>query len=226
MSERIAALLLSATVLVAAGAPQASGRHAVAGQYAVPRFRVIPAAVHRSSAGGITNPGFESGGIDGGWYQCGDAVAYTTREHPHGGQYDAYAGTPNGAGEPRGNSGMCQSIAIPPGGVLSAQLYQLSNESDTNFAYKEGDLLDERGNVVLNLYKTVNNRPSWVAGTWNLGAYAGRTFWLYFGVHGDGDSKHATQQFVDDVTLTGSAAPAVEKTTHATGPPDRSRAGR
>ena len=46
-------------------------------------------------------------------------------------------------------------------------------------------------------------------GRWNLGAYAGRTVWIYFGVHGDGYSKRSTQQFLDDVNLTSAAsAPA------------------
>jgi hypothetical protein len=40
---------------------------------------------------------------------------------------------------------------------------------------------------------------------WNLGAFAGRTYWLYFGVHGDGYSSLSTQQFLDDVRLAGSA---------------------
>jgi len=175
----------------------------------VPR---VPAAsaTARNARNLITNPGFESGQIDGGWYQCGDSPAFVTRTHPHNGAYDEYSGTRSGTGEPLGNSGVCQAIAIPAGASLTAHVYQLSNELDTRYAYQEADLLDDRGNVVVNLYKSVNYRPAWVRGTWNLGAYAGRTYWLYFGVHGDGYQKLATQQFVDDVTLTGGTSPSRE----------------
>jgi hypothetical protein len=183
---------------------QAQTRSAVAGHFNVPRARPSPVA---GGVDGVTNGGFESGNIDGGWVQCGDAPAYTTREHPHSGSYDEYSGARNGVSEPLGNSGVCQAIRIPRGGVLTAYLYQLSNESSTSVAYQEADLLDDRGNVVVNLYKSVNEKPGWVRGSWNLGAYAGHTYWLYFGVHGDGNAKLATQQFVDDVTLTGSTSP-------------------
>ena len=156
----------------------------------------------------VTTLASRPGNVDGGWYQCGDVPAYVTREHPYSGVVRRVLGNAERrertAGQLRAS---VRRSRFPPGGVLTAQLYQLSNEADTTFAYQEADLLDDRGNVVVNLYKTVNNKAAWVRGTWNLGAYAGRTYWLYFGVHGDGYSKLATQQFVDDVRLTGSASP-------------------
>lgn len=201
MTDRVAiALSLIVFAGACAGAP---ARTAVAGHYNVPRVKPSPSP---SGAVNAVNDGaFETGNIDDGWFQCGDEPAYIAREHPYSGAYDEYSGTLSGASEPRGNSGVCQAITIPPGGVLTAELYQLSNEADTGFAYQEADLLDGKGNVVVNLYKTVNNKPSWVRGSWNLAAHAGRTYWLYFGVHGDGYAKRATQQFVDDVILTGNA---------------------
>jgi hypothetical protein len=201
------AIALSLVAALAGAAPEAA-RTGVAGHFNVPSVRPSPAA--SASADAVGNGGFESGNVDGGWFQCADVPAYVTREHPHSGEYDEYSGTLTGAGEPVGNSGVCQWIAVPPGGMLTAYLYQLSNEPNTSFAYQEADLLDDRGNVVVNLYKTANYKPVWVRGTWNLGAYAGHTYWLYFGVHGDGYVKLATQQFVDDVTLTGSASPKGE----------------
>ncbi len=202
------AIALSLIIALAGAASDAQTRSAVAGHFNVPNVRPSPAP--SGSPAGVGNGGFESGNIDGAWFQCGDVPAYVTREHPHSGMYDEYSGTPAGASEPLGNSGVCQSIAIPPGGVLTAYLYQLSNEANTSFAYQEADLLDDHGNVVVNLYKTANYKPAWVRGTWNLGAYAGHTYWLYFGVHGDGYAKLTTQQFVDDVTLTGGASPKGE----------------
>jgi hypothetical protein len=197
-------VLLAVGILAATPASARPARHTVAGHFNVPR-----ASTPRLSGYGanvITNPGFESGNVDGGWHQCGDVRAFVTRDHPFSGSYDEYSGTANGQGEPTGNSGVCQQVTIPPGGVLTAKLYQLSNEADTTLAYQEADLLDNRGNVVVNLYKSVNNNPSWVSGMWNLGAFAGRTYWLYFGVHGDGYSSRSTQQFLDDVRLAGSAS--------------------
>ena len=190
-------------VLAATAAPAVRSAY---GCRALQRAQTQRATLSGYGANVITNSGFESGNVDGGWHQCGDVRAYVTRDHPFSGAYDEYSGTANGRGEPMGNSGVCQEVTIPPGGVLTAKLYQLSNEADTTFAYQEADLLDNRGNVVVNLYKSVNNNPSWVSGTWNLGAFAGRTYWLYFGVHGDGYSSLSTQQFVDDVRLAGSAS--------------------
>jgi hypothetical protein len=200
LDRRWAAALCAGVLLAATAAPARPHRRTVVGHFNVPKQSTRrPPNV---GADAVTNPGFESGTVDGGWHQCGDVRAYVTRDHPFSGAYDEYSGTANGRGEPMRNSGVCQEVTIPPGGVLTAELYQLSNESDTTFAYQEADLLDGRGNVVVNLYASVNNNPTWVSGTWNLGAFAGRTFWLYFGVHGDGYSKLSTQQFVDDVRLT------------------------
>lgn len=198
-------MLFGAALLVA----QTAQRHAIQGSFNVPNVRATP-AVKDDPANLISNGGFESGRVNAGWYQCGDVDAYVMAAHPHSGAFELYAGTLRGGGEPMGNSGACQAVMIPKGAFLTAQLYQLSNEPDTSFAYQEADLLDDRGNVVVNLYKTVNNKPAWVQGRWNLDAYAGRRYWLYFGVHGDGDAKSSTQQYVDDVMLTGSSSPPHE----------------
>jgi hypothetical protein len=195
-------IAVAAVALLVGATPDAATRHPVVGRYNVPSFYVqLPATTDVGNV--ITNSSFESGNVDGGWFQCGDGNAYVTREHPYNGVYDEYSGTPNGAGEPAGNSGVCQQVLIPPGGMLTAWLYQVSNEPDSTFAYQEADLLDDRGDVVLNLYKAVNDKAGWRLGRWNLAAYAGRRLWLYFGVHGDGFAKTSTQQFLDDVILTG-----------------------
>jgi len=211
--------LLSSAALIGVAPPDGSARHAVAGHFSVPQASPTPGAP-AGAANAVSNGGFETGNVNDGWYQCGDVNAYVVKEHPRSGEHDEYSGTFSGSGEPVGNSGVCQAVTIPAGGVLSASLYQLSNEADTSFAYQEADLLDNRGNVVLNLYKTVNYKAAWVGASWNLAAYAGRTYWLYFGVHGDGYSKRSTQQFVDDVVLTGSAARGGEDIPHATSGPN------
>jgi hypothetical protein len=200
-----ALLAILAALLVGAASPGAT-RRAVAGHYNVPQPWLWKPTVGTSN-NLIANASFESGSINAGWFQCGDAEAYVTREHPYDGAYDEYSGIPSGRGEPQGNSGVCQRVTIPTAGVLTARLYQLSNEENAEFAYQEADLLDNRGAVVLNLFKTVNDKAEWTLGRWNLAAYAGRTFWLYFGVHGDGYAKRTTEQFVDDVFLAPEGAP-------------------
>ncbi|MBV9262695.1 MAG: hypothetical protein JO324_00125, partial [Candidatus Eremiobacteraeota bacterium] len=154
----------------------------------------------------VANGRFESGKIDGGWIQCGTQPAYVTTAPVRTGSFAQYSGTRDGRGEPDGDSGVCQAVRIPPDAVLVAELYQLSNEPDARFAYQEADLLDQRGDIVVNLYRAVNDSPRWSRGRWNLAAYAGSTYWLYFGVHGDGFAKATTQQFVGNVVLTGSGS--------------------
>jgi hypothetical protein len=203
--RQAAAVLLAGTLLFIVGAAPDDQRHVVEGHFNV--FHPRAAGPLPTGTGLVTNFDFETSRIDRGWYQCGDVPAYTTKQHPYRGAYDEYSGTASGVGEPQGNSGVCQLVMVPPGAMLTAQLYQLSNEPDTRYGYQEADLLDDRGSVVVNLYKTVNNAAAWVRGTWNLAAYAGRAYWLYFGVHGDGYVKHSTQQFLDDVILVATATP-------------------
>ncbi|MBV9233699.1 MAG: hypothetical protein JO030_06630 [Candidatus Eremiobacteraeota bacterium] len=175
-------------------------RHAVAQQ-----FR-LPATLDAAARPTVRNGDFASRKIDGGWIDCGTAPASVSVAPARPGAFAQYSGMRGGRGEPEGDSGVCQAIRVPRDGLLQADLYELSNERDTRFAYQEADLLDRRGNVVVNLYKTVNNVPRWARGTWNLGAYAGNTYWLYFGVHGDGYENATTEQFVRRVVLTGRAS--------------------
>lgn len=195
-------LALAGAIALVAAVPH---RHPVAGHYRVPgAFYTPPPGSHGSP---IVNAHFETGRIDGGWHQCGDVPAYTSMDHPYSGAFSEFSGTAWGSGEPLGNSGVCQQVTIPPNGVLIAELFQVSNEPDASFAFQEADLLDTRGAVVVNLYRTVNDRSGWVRGSWNLGAYSGHTYWLYFGVHGDGFRRRMTQQYVGEVNLTAGEGP-------------------
>ncbi len=83
---------------------------------------------------------------------------------------------------------------------------QLSNEESAALAYQEADLLDDRGNLVVNLSGPSTISPFGCAGSGISAAYGGRTLWLYFGVHGDGYPNRSTQQYVDDVTLTSASS--------------------
>jgi len=184
------------------------GRHIVSNRFVLPA--ILKATATASSDNLVSNGNFEGGKIDEGWIECGTQPAYVTIGPARAGSFALYSGTRDGRGEPDGDSGVCQAVRVPAGAVLTAELYQLSNEPDARFAYQEADLLDQRGNIVVNLYRAANDSPRWTRGSWNLGAYAGNTYWLYFGVHGDGYAKATTQQFVTKVMLTGSASPRPE----------------
>ncbi|MEO6914080.1 MAG: hypothetical protein ABI182_08690, partial [Candidatus Baltobacteraceae bacterium] len=164
-----------------------------------------PDAVRTFGANLIANPGFETGAINGGWSQCGNIHAHVVTTHPHSGRYDEHSGS--SSGEPNGDTGVCQAVTVPAGGQLSFWVYQLSNESDTTYAYQEADLLDTNFNIVDNFYTTVNNVAGWVQRSYNLSAFAGGTYYLYFGVHGDGYGGLNTQQYLDDVSLSSGGSP-------------------
>ncbi|MDQ2872249.1 MAG: S53 family serine peptidase [Candidatus Eremiobacteraeota bacterium] len=183
-----------------------STRHAVDKRLSVPgRPMPIRSAVTPFATNLLSNPGFETGAINSGWIQCGNIAAGVTTLHPHSGLYDERSGSTRG--EPNGDTGVCQAVTIPTSGKLSFWVYQLSNESNTAYAYQEADLLDSNGNVVDNFYTTVNNRAAWVQKNVDLSAYAGGSYWLYFGVHGDGYGGLYTEQFLDDVSLSSGSVP-------------------
>src|SRR5215469_15650775 len=183
-----------------------NSRHIAARQISVPGRLPSRSAMTRTMAtNGVTNPGFESGAINNGWFQCGNVNASVTTLHPHSGRYDEKSG--NGTSEPNGDTGPCQAVTIPASGQLSFWVYQRSDEVDTSYSYQEADLLDSYGNVVDNFYTSVNNTGGWVQQTVDLSAYAGGSYYLYFGVHGDGYTGAYTQQFVDDVSLTSGGVP-------------------
>ena len=172
----------------------------------------------------VTNPSFETGTFSG-WSFCGSSNMNPTvsTNHPHSGSYSGRMGSTNsGAGEPNGDSGICQQVTIPSSGVLTFYVYQQSDEADTTYAWQEADLLDSSGNRVLNLYYSVNNYAGWVQKSYNLSSYAGKTYYLYFAVHGDGYPYTYTWQYVDDVSLTGGSTPSPSPTASPTPVPTNS----
>jgi hypothetical protein len=162
----------------------------------------------RPFANVVGNPGFETGSFSS-WSFCGSSNINPTvsTNHPHTGSYSGRMGSTNSnAGEPNGDSGICQQVTIPSSGTLTFWVYQQSDETDDSYAWQEADLLDASGNRVVNFYYSVNNHAGWVQKSYNLSAYAGQTFWLYFGVHGDGYPYLYTWQYVDDISLSGGSS--------------------
>jgi subtilase family serine protease len=166
-----------------------------------------PMAIGTNATNVVADPGFESGGFTY-WSQCGNVNAKISTANPHTGKYSELSGSTTS--EPNGDAGVCQAVTIPTSGVLSFWVWQETNEVNTEFSWQEADLLNSSGDVVLNFYTTVSNAKAWVQKTYTLGAsYAGKTYYLYFGVHGDPDGTlYQNLQYVDDVSLTsGSATP-------------------
>jgi subtilase family serine protease len=161
---------------------------------------------------GVVDPGFESDKF-GSWQGCSSISAKNPEFTPsrvHSGKYAGYART-FGAGAPSTPTlaGLCESVTIPTNGVLTFWVYQTSSETSTANAYQEADLLDSSGDRVYNMYATVNNDKTWTQKTFNLAKYAGGRYFLYFGTGSAGDDTKLTEQFVDDVSLTGAAYAAV-----------------
>jgi hypothetical protein len=175
-------------------------RHAVASH---PRPHTRARLVRTNVPNAVPDPGFESGFSY--WQQCGNVNASITAARAHGGKYAQKSGS--SAGEPNGDEGVCQGVTVPPGGKLTFWVYQYATERDTTYAYQEAQLFDANGTTVRQLYQTANSTNGWVQQSYDLGAYAGQTLYLYFGVHGDGYAGAYVIQFVDDVSLTSGSPP-------------------
>lgn len=163
------------------------------------------------SANVVRNPGFESGKLKP-WYACGSAkpaLAAISKQHPHSGKFDAITGSPTtNSASPKGTTGICQDVTIPPHGVLTAYVYRASNQKSIKKAAQIVALASSNGKVVSVLANTLKSYAHWVAFTSpSLTAFAGKKLVLFFGVSGDGDSKHYVTQYVDDVRLVAGVAP-------------------
>jgi subtilase family serine protease len=199
---------LSNVVVVRTKVDQASAPAAANGRVVTPAVHTvrpgIKQAVRTDATNVLSDPGFESGGFAY-WPQCGNASASITTAKPHTGLYSERSGTTTT--EPNGDAGVCQAVTIPASGQLTFWVWQSTNETSTAFSYQEADLLDSTGAVIDNLYTTVSNAQAWVQKSYSLTAYAGRSVYLYFGVHGDGTVGYHNLQYVDDVSLTSGATP-------------------
>ena len=165
----------------------------------------------------VLDPGFESGGYAS-WRQCGDVNATVQSAVRHSGTYAERSGS--SAGEPNGDAGLCQGITVPPSGTLRFYADDVSNEANTDYAYAWAALADANGVVLKTLYQTVANTHGFVPLSFDISSYAGKKVYLFFGVHGDGYAGASTQQYVDDVNVTGpSPTPKPSATPTATPSP-------
>jgi hypothetical protein len=169
----------------------------------------VPQVHPMNASGTLVNGDFSSGSLSPGWMNCNgrkNDVGISTAQSYGGSGYSAFMGTLSPP-EVNGYAGICQYVTIPANGVLDFYVYQGSNEAQlgygTTYAWQEADLLDSNGDSVDNFYTTVNNTNGWVEKSVNLSAYAGNSYYLYFGVYGDGYDQTYVYQYVDDVFWAG-----------------------
>jgi subtilase family serine protease len=163
----------------------------------------------------LLNPGFESGKLKP-WTSCrsgnGLPPAVVTNIHPHGGHFDAYAGSRTGKPEPNGITSVCQAVTIPNKAQLQVYVWGVTNDRALN-VYEFGALYDAAtGKLVNVLYKNHHNDRKWSKRTFNLSAYSGQNDYVAFGVAGQ--KSHAGRtvgQFIDDASLIGATGCSTPK---------------
>lgn len=172
----------------------------------------VPPVRPFDSTGALVNGNFASGSLSPGWSNCNgrsNDVGISTAQ-TYGSAYSAFTGS-LGPPEVNGYAGICQYVTVPANGQLTYYVYQGSNEAamgyGTTYAGQVGYLLNSSGSVVDTFYTTVNNTNGWVKQTQNLSSYAGNSYYLYFGVYGDGYAGTYVYQYVDSISWTGGAKP-------------------
>jgi kumamolisin len=154
----------------------------------------------------IVNGGFER--RMKGWQSCGKVAPKITGKHPQAGRYDALTGSlTTTGGDVKGWSSICQRVTIPQNAKLVAYLYDSTNNPSIDDSFQAVGLMNKPGGTVTLLSKAQNDKNKWIRRSFNLSKYAGRTVYVFFGVHGKGQKKFYNTQYVDTVSLTGTVAP-------------------
>jgi hypothetical protein len=184
----------------------------------------VPPIRPLDSTGNLVNGNFSTGSLSPGWANCNgrsNDVGISTAQ-TYGSAYSAFTGSLK-APEVNGYAGICQEVTVPANGVLTFYVYQGSNEGQlgygTTYAGQVAALIDSNGNFVDTFYTTVNNTNGWVKQTVNLSQYAGDSYYLYFGVYGDGYNQTYVYQYVDSISWSGSATPTPSPTATPTATP-------
>ncbi|NNM92002.1 MAG: DUF3465 domain-containing protein [Candidatus Eremiobacteraeota bacterium] len=211
MQKRFSALgLLMALSLAACGGggttpsslPAGSSRVArptTARQIALPKASTVRKMSAVGSGNAVADGGFESGGFSV-WQQCGSVNASIVTSPVHSGSYSEFSGSTSSP-EVNGYAGVCQQVTIPSNGVLTIWVDEGTNDT-LAYADQEADLLDSYGNVVDTIFSEAANTHGWVERSYNLSQYAGQSYWLFFGVYGNGWNSGYIYQYLDDVSLT------------------------
>ncbi len=164
---------------------------------------VARVAATTAPANAIVNPGFETGSLSP-WTSCGSVndVSVTTAQG-HSGSYSALIGTTSKP-EVDGTAAVCQTVTVPASGTLTFWVYEGTTDT-IEYVDQEADVLSTSGTKLAQLYSEADTTNGWEEKSFSLSSYAGETVQLYFGVKGNGYSKDYVYEYLDDVSLTGSA---------------------
>lgn len=152
----------------------------------------------------VLNPGFESGRLKP-WGTCHSKgripAAFVTTNKPHGGKYDAYAGTIQGHSEPDGMTSVCQLVSIPARAQLTVWTRGISDDN-RNGVYQFARLYNTSGTIAKTLFKIDRNEKKWHKWTFNLSGYSNGQYMIEFGVQGKADARgRYLGLYVDDVSI-------------------------
>ena len=165
---------------------------------ALPKVKAARKSMSTSSGNAVADGGFESGGFSV-WQQCGGVNASIVTSPVHSGSYSELSGS-TASPEVNGYAGVCQQVTIPSNGVLTFWVNEGTNDT-LAYADQEADLLDSSGNVVDTIFSEAASTNGWVERSYNLSQYAGQSYWLFFGVYGNGWNNGYIYQYLDDVSL-------------------------
>lgn len=184
----------------------------------------IGSDAHRATASSgnvIQNPGFEDGFA--GWREC-KHLAVSISKVAHGGKRSALVGTVKPP-EIDGTAGICQTVTVPAAARLTFWIESAANVSTSN-EWQEALLVGSGGKVLQTFYKTATTTKSWKKFSYDVSAYAGQTATLEFVVRGTGRHGDYVGQYVDDVSLVGTAStPSPPPTTSPTASPTSAPTG-
>ncbi len=152
----------------------------------------------------VSNPGFETGSLSS-WTSCGSVGSPTiSTVQAHSGSYSALIGATSKP-EVNGTEGICQTVTVPTGASLSFWVYEGTDDT-IKYVDQEADVLSTSGTQLSQLYAEATSTNGWVEKTFSLGTYAGQTVQLYFGIKGNGYASDYVYLYLDDVSLTTTAA--------------------
>jgi hypothetical protein len=151
----------------------------------------------------LKNAYFKSGTLAPGWSACGSVKSASKVESifVYTGKYSELNGSTSSP-EIDGTAGICQTVSVPLGGVLTLWVYEGTDDSIKN-ADQEVDMLTTDGVQIGQIYSEAVNTRGWVEKSVGLAPYYNQTVQLYIGVRGRGTAHKHVYQFVDDVQLTG-----------------------
>jgi hypothetical protein len=181
---------------------------------------VARAAATTAPTNAVSNPGFETGSLSP-WTSCGSAsnVAVTTAQ-AHSGTYSVLLGSTT-TPEVNGTAGVCQTVTVPASGTLTFWVYEGTTDT-ISYVDQEADVESTSGTVLTQLYKEADTTNGWEEKSFSLSSYAGQTVRIYFGVKGNGYSKDYVYEYLDDVSLTGTATASPSPTASASSSPTTS----